>query len=55
MTPTNDLPRVITDTPAHGKSYTLTHAQIKLQKSGKSIYSRDEVVAPYDVSKGEYV
>lgn len=54
-TPTNDIPRVITEAPAYGKSYNLTHAQMKLQKSGKSIYSRDQVVEKYEVNKGEFV
>lgn len=55
MTPTNDITRVITDMPADGKSYSLTYAQASRKKRGESIWSRDKVVAPYDVRKGKYV
>lgn len=54
MTPTNDIPRVITDEPA-GKSYSLTYAQNMRRKRGESIYSRDKVVEPYRYSKGKFV
>ena len=55
MTPTNDIPRVITDMPADGKSYSLTYAQASRKKRGESIWSRDKVVAPYEVNKGKFV
>ena len=55
MTPTNDIPRVITDMPANGKSYSLTYAQISRKKRGESIWNRDKVVAPYEVNKGKFV
>lgn len=54
MTPTNDIPRVITEAPA-GKSYSLTYAQKMRRKRGESIYSRDKVVEPYRYNKGEFV
>lgn len=54
MTPTNDIPRVITDTPA-GKSYSLTYAQMSRRKRGESIWIRDKVVEPYRYNKGEFV
>lgn len=55
MKPTNDIPRVITDMPADGKSYSLTYAQASRKKRGESIWSRDKIVAPYEVSKGKFV
>lgn len=55
MTHTNDIPRVITETPADGKSYSLTYAQMSRKKRGESIWNRDKVVAPYEVSKGKFV
>lgn len=55
MTPTNDIPRVITETPADGKSYSLTYAQMSRKKRGESIWNRDKVVAPYEVRKGKFV
>lgn len=55
MTPTNDIPRVIKETPADGKSYSLTYAQMSRRKRGESIWSRDKVVAPYEVNKGKFV
>ena len=54
MTPTNDIPRVITEAPA-GKSYSLTYAQKMRRIRCESIWSRDKVVEPYRYSKGKFV
>ena len=37
------------------KKYKLTESQRQRKKRGKSIWTRDEIVEPYEVRKGQWV